>query len=134
MVPTVLVIGWLLAIAGIGLLVWERPGQSVEGNAKAVVVDYYAAVAAHNWYNGGFAFEYIRPAAAVENLWAQREATHGRVAGFTVTAVDTAGGTVTGTLRYADGTTTSLSVPIRRRSGPYGAGRYWYIVADVSPP
>jgi hypothetical protein len=126
----------LLLFGGLKVLQdrYESPGAS-EAKARAVVVDYYAAVAAHNWGEAGYAFDPTLTPGEVAAAWYPREAVRGRVAGFTVTAVaivaNVPQGTVTGTVRYADGTTEPVTVPIRRRQGPYNGSNSpnWRLVA-----
>lgn len=92
--------------------------SSVAGNvsgAQAAATGYFGEVRGHNWVG---ARDYLdaslrarTPAAAIEASWTRTEAANGRVTSFsaTNTNISTNNGrttaTVTGTVRYATGTT-----------------------------
>ena len=121
----------LALFGGVGGIIRTTSNAS-EANAQRVAVDYYAAVAAHDWARARAAFEPSPSEAELAALWARREAAGPRVAGFTVatlTLADSSTGTVAGTLRYADGTTSPQTVQVRIVKG--GWEMRWGI---TSPP
>ena len=96
--------------------------------AQGLPERYYAAVVARDWNEAATAVstpstatDTAPAAAAVQALWAQREATRGPLVGYTATALafnqDPSGGTtatVTGTLQYTDGTTQVQTTQVRK--------------------